>query len=378
MATANQASQGVKQLKEPTALSFQYHLRDIRGCGHFRAFKPMLALNNLDHPLLQTSAFASDRVILADGSYSNINLVVFQSVAGQEYTKVIRNMRRMLDLNQFLIYDTDDNLFDIPSWNFAAEHYKPEVLDDISQMMTLADLVSVSTEYLKGEYSQFNKNIVVQPNRLIKAIWGEPTWINHNNKKPRIMYAGSDNHFSVSESSDVGDFSMELIEFIKETVDKYEWVLIGGCPASLRGLRGKGIEYYTWHSLLHFYPLMQRLKIDINLAPLQHNDFNKSKSNLKALESTALGVPLVCTDIEPYKGLPGAHYETSDMIEAIKGLAENPERREKEWQAMHDMLRQELVWEENDNTVKYVNNFTRAVYGWEVPLGMGNKLNGAL
>jgi len=39
---------------------------------------------------------------------------------------------------------------------------------------------------------------------------------------------------------------------------------------------------------------------DIGIAPLENTDFNKGKSELKYIEYSALGIPVVCTDIEPY------------------------------------------------------------------------------
>lgn len=373
-----QWNKNVQVRTQPFNLHFQYHLRDIRGCGHFRAFKPQLALNNFDHPVVSTAAFATDRCILTDNSYDNVQMSVFQSVAGPDYFKVIKQLRRLLSPEQYIVYDTDDNLFCIPEWNFAHNSYDESMLSDIESIIRSVDILSCSTPYLADFYRKWNDKVVVNPNHLIKAMWGEPEFVNHNNPKPRILYAGSDNHFAVDNNDKRGDFDSEFIDFVMSTLDKYQWVFVGGTPAQLRGERNGKIEYHGWHSLLHFYPLLQNLKADIYLAPLADVEFNKYKSNLKCLEATALGVPIVCTDIEPYKDIPGAFKSTGEMIAEIDRLVSSSMYREAKWKEMHDILRPTLFWEENENTLKYINNFTRLAYGFEVPYGMGNKLRGSL
>ena len=54
-------------------------------------------------------------------------------------------------------------------------------------------------------------------------------------------------------------------------------------------------------------PIRRRLAglgLDIAIAPLETNAFNAAKSNLRILEYGILGWPVVCTDIEPYRGAP--------------------------------------------------------------------------
>ncbi len=51
------------------------------------------------------------------------------------------------------------------------------------------------------------------------------------------------------------------------------------------------------------YPAkLASLKLDLALAPLEHNVFNECKSNLRLLEYGACGFATICTDIVPYQG----------------------------------------------------------------------------
>ena len=53
------------------------------------------------------------------------------------------------------------------------------------------------------------------------------------------------------------------------------------------------------------YPArLARMNLDIAVAPLVDHPFNRAKSALKLLEYGALALPVVATDIEPYRGAP--------------------------------------------------------------------------
>ena len=54
------------------------------------------------------------------------------------------------------------------------------------------------------------------------------------------------------------------------------------------------------------------------IAPLSDNNFNKSKSNLKYLEASALGLPIACQDLCTYKDAPIKFKTGDEMIDRIK------------------------------------------------------------
>lgn len=60
-----------------------------------------------------------------------------------------------------------------------------------------------------------------------------------------------------------------------------------------------------FHSGVPFdwYPQkLASLSLDLALVPLEINLFNECKSNLRLLELGACGIPVICSDIEPYRG----------------------------------------------------------------------------
>lgn len=91
------------------------------------------------------------------------------------------------------------------------------------------------------------------------------------------------------------------------------------CPESLRPYIK---EWHQGVSIEHYASTLAALDLDLAIAPLETNMFNSCKSNLKVLEYGACGYPVICTDIEPYRGgLPVTRVKNkfSDWVDAIRG-----------------------------------------------------------
>ena len=347
----------IRRVKRPAKIAFTQYLGDFSGCGNIRVIYPSLLLNtyyNLSDRL-QFESIYLNRYIPDKSFYANSLFVVMQRSSTEQQLEIIKHFKAN-NRNKALIYECDDDLFNIPEWNFAADFYNNKK-SIIKNIMANCTGITVSTPTLKRLYSKYNKNIVVIPNHLPKFLWGDTVYKEKRSKKMRICYPGSFNHFD--DKSDKGDFDKELIDFIKDTVDEYQWVFVGGIPRSLSD--NPAIEKHGWQSVLNFPLFMRNLDIDLMLAPLQNNVFNKSKSNIKALEATVLGVPLLCSNIDPYFGLPGACDTTEYMIHQIQMMDKNEDLRYDIWKKQYKAVKNQLYWEENDNIIKYVDSFLKLI-----------------
>ena len=179
---------------------------------------------------------------------------------------------------------------------------------------------------------------------------------------------GSSNHFSHPEMKGLpegGDFGKGLMEFIRGTVDKYTWVIMGGFPQELNDIKDK-IEYHSWEATA-FYPAKAKsLKLDLAIAPLEPCRFNEGKSNIKLLEYTALGIPGVFTDITPYRKAPCKAKNDEEMIAQIEKLATDRDYWTQIRDQQYEVVKSDLWWEENDNILKYINVYLEAC-GWRIP-----------
>ena len=351
---------------KPAKISFKYHLRDTFGCGHYRGIIPATMMINIMNPIARVQATITDRIFPHPSMYENVHFAVLQRLDGEHFYNVVRALKKVLTPQTKLVYDIDDDLFNIPKWNFASQYFTKDKVEFVKKIISECDMVVTSTDSLAKLYGKYNDTVVVAPNRLSRLMWGAPRWKDWGHEKPRIYYAGSDNHFDLDNKKNHGDFDLKLCKFIESTRNDYQWIFIGGMPGYLRNKNYPEITRIGWHSFLHYIEFMRSQQADIVLAPLQDCVFNRGKSNVKAMESIAIGAPLLASDITPYHGLDRASKTAEEMIAHIQELAVDPDKRKATWEQQHAMIRPELFWEENDNNLKHLNIHMIAGFNTEV------------
>jgi glycosyltransferase involved in cell wall biosynthesis len=230
-----------------------------------------------------------------------------------------------------LIYEIDDLVFheDIPEYNkFKPAFTDPKIRENILQIMNLCDEVTVTCQFMKEYYSSKtgHKNVTIIPNFPPKMWLGnfyDPKWISDSydqfNKKPRILYAGSGAHFDVENRVGQDDDFAHVVKAISDTVDEFQWVFLGAFPLPLRHLVESGkIEFHQWSSLYNYGEKIKNLRINMMVAPLKDNNFNRSKSDLKLIEANAFGIPIACQDMCTYEDAPFKFKTGDEMIEVVR------------------------------------------------------------
>jgi len=239
----------------------------------------------------------------------------------------------------FIVYTLDDLINDLDVTNPFRKHIPPNSRTRFRYALERCDRLVLSTEYLADTYRHFISDIKVIPNRLEKDVWLPLASEKRTAAKPRIGWAGGSTH--------QGDLIL-LKEIIEKTRNEADWIFFGMCPDEIRPLLAE------YHDLVPFqdYPAyLASLNLDIAVAPLAHSPFNQGKSNLRLLEYGALGIPVVCTDIDPYQKSPACRVANSpnDWIAAIRERIYDPDAREREGKAMRDWVRRNYILEEHLN-----------------------------
>ena len=276
----------LEKLKRPCRIGFLSYLGDTQGCGTIRIIHPYLLLNHFRMDGVMTNGTYMMNFIHYPDFYKNFSFVQFQRAATKDHLNIYRHYKNNIQpkLRTPLIYEIDDLLVDIPEWNYACEYYKQNE-EYVKQMMSMSDAVVVSTPKLKEIYSKYNKNISVILNHLPKFIWGEiyPKHINNpREKRPRILWAGSQNHFAPKHMHDKGvkggDFGSTLMDFIRKTTDKYDWCFVGALPIELNDLSDSSkITFTPWKNIFEYPHAIKALEPDICIAPLEDSVFNSCK-----------------------------------------------------------------------------------------------------
>lgn len=235
------------------------------------------------------------------------DLTIHQRQYGDLQLNYFRLLKNQLKIP--CIYELDDYLHGISPLSPAFLVYnnpqtKDKLFANVHAYLTEANALTVSTDYLKRMYSKYNKNIYVLPNYIDYEIFAE-----EKTQKPEhgdeiwIGWAGSATHLP-----DLKIIVEPVSKILKEFPNTR--LVLGGWDGYYRTKEGR--TSYLWEKIpreriillkwvkdIREYPKMLA-HFDIGLAPLADIVFNRCKSNIKYLEYSACGVPVIASEVEPY------------------------------------------------------------------------------
>lgn len=317
------------------------HPADTGGCGFYRCFFPKLAAQTLrkDIRLIESTKF-----IPIPQFYRDLRLVRIQRQISNEQAHYILNFLKPLSdkIGFWLSYEIDDviGMDDIPRYNTGWQAYQnPQFMQNVHYIMNNCDFVTVTCEALADYYHKKfavpRENLLVVPNFIPKWWIGDiydeekiTKRYEKNSSKRRIAFASSTTHFDIMNvNGGIDDFT-HVNDFVRSTIDKYQWVFIGGVPQQLRDLAdNKKLEIYRGFDLLNYPSDFNKLNVDLVVAPLQDNVFNRCKSNIKFIEMGAMGIPCICQDLTPYQKYTDLVFRNSDDLQnKIDYVFESKER----------------------------------------------------
>jgi O-antigen biosynthesis protein len=310
--------------------SYINYVADYGGCGHWRSIWPS---NHLNMKGKSVSIYLN-RMVFDKAWYKGVTCIRVQRQVAAHQLEFIKFLKSIQPECGFkMIYEIDDVIFkeDIPEYNAQKPAFdSDEVRQNSIEIINMCDEVTVTCDYMRRLYIERTgkEEVTVIPN------FPPESWIGvHYNKekvyrgfekhkqKPRILYAGSGTHYDVkNRNNGVDDFS-EIIEFVANTTDKYQWVFLGAFPPAFKSLvRDKKVELHPWVNIQEYPKKLSELDVQLVIAPLLDNSFNKSKSDIKFFEAAALGIPCLCQDLCTYNSVP-AELRFGDVDEFERKIA---------------------------------------------------------
>jgi glycosyltransferase involved in cell wall biosynthesis len=206
-----------------------------------------------------------------------------------------------------LVYEQDDDVFSIGphNWNAYRVYSKETVRDVCMHALEVSDMVTTTTETLAGVLREYNSNVHVLPNCI-------PAWVcdaeRRRTDRPRIGWMGGASH-----GLDAGVIAQPVRKFI-ERFGGWDLHLIGTDYRDTFKVPAARSDFTRWIQVNDDPDGYYRMPdFDIGLAPLTFDEFNKSKSPLKALEYGALGIPVIASDYPPYRDYV-RHGETGFLV----------------------------------------------------------------
>ncbi len=209
------------------------------------------------------------------------------------YQAILKEAER---INIPIILDMDDNLLLLPE-----EHpdrisgYYIKNLVPLIHALHRVDAIFVTNQNLANHFSTYSKAIYILPNYLDDGIW-KPGEIDRTNDDPlKLLYMGTSTHkpdllslTRVFRKLSTKYPDIQLISVGIEPPDEVSQVITTKYIPKLS-------DNYT-----EFAQKLPLINGNIAIAPLVANEFNRGKSPLKYFEYSAVSLPAVYSNIEPY------------------------------------------------------------------------------
>lgn len=268
-------------------------LRDPGGCGYWRVTLPS---KNMD----MTDIY----VDVTGGTVGFDYLMKYETIFVQRMHNwdSFSVMERLKKGGKRLIYDIDDDIFSIPTSNPSYNAFGRNEQMAAVECMKLADVVVVSTTSLKQRIEEIipGCNTVMIPNAIdpddgwvpLKSIGSPDGW-------KRIFWQGSSTH------NEDWNECFEAVQQVMLDRDDVRLVLMGFLPTRVCEIAEEPqcknrIEYMGPLEPEAYFRLIKHIRGEVGLAPLCNNLFNQSKSCIKWMENSLIGMPTAASDVRPY------------------------------------------------------------------------------
>ncbi|MCL2899846.1 glycosyltransferase [Brenneria tiliae] len=282
------------------------HAADYWGCGHYRVRQPLVALKEAN---LIDGTLADNLLAIPQLARYAPDVMIFQRQLQPSFHLWAERSNQLN--HSFKIFELDDYSPNLPLKNIHRQQndQPKDIIKRLRKSLSFVDRFVVSTQPLAEAFSGLHPDIRVVENRLPVLWWNDKQGLRRQSNKPRVGWGGGLSH--------TGDLEL-ITDIVRDLADEVEWVFFGMCPEKLRPYvhefhRGVEIDLYPAR--------LASLNLDLALAPLEDNLFNRCKSNLRLLEYGACGFPVICTDLDPYQGdLPVTRVRNryKDWMDAIR------------------------------------------------------------
>ncbi len=304
-------------------------LKDRGGAGYWRMVLPSKYLGRR-----LSGAFRID-VTAAEVKFEHLleyDTVFVQRLHDWESYYVLEKLKKA---GKRIVYDMDDDIFSLTPDNPAFHVISRDNQQAAVACMKLADDVTTTTDVLADGLSQVTGRLPeVIPNALdTQDGWNATDQCGSPDGHKRIFWQGSATHDADWE------VCIEAVDRAMQRHEELRLVILGYLPKAVQQRvklphwKGK-VEYVGFSDPETYFDLIKHIRAEVGLAPLTSSNFNRSKSPIKWLEATLIGMPVVASQGHPYSdviddGKSGRLVAGSpdEWFEAIEGYLTNADSR---------------------------------------------------
>ena len=254
-------------------------------------------------------------------AFKFFDIIIFQRIQNMPALALIEKLREEYPKVK-LVAELDDSVGDVPpsspyKWK---EHHKWS-----AEHLYRSDAVVCSTQYLADsiKFIVKDKPIHIAPNCINNKTWKFKKPKNRIENEIRFGYVGGGAHdedLLIVYRAILPLF--ELYPGLKLVVRYGGWK-----PQWLKDHPQIDFQCVGW-SIDEYPQKISDMNIDVGLAPLRDSEFNRCKSNLKWLEWASMNIPLIASNVEPYRntgeygGIRLVDNTTAEWNDALYGTIE--------------------------------------------------------
>lgn len=374
--------------KEKGKLNIYMHISENSGVGYYRQYLPAVKLRESGIANVLISDFR-----WGEGDHKEPDLDTLFEIANWADIIVVgrKDIRDFYaqwgGIREFfnipIVMDTDDNVRFVRPSNPGYVGYFPgseAIMWNKVGISKVFDAVTVSTQDLVDFHKKECPRIYLLPNNLD---------IKHWNHQPRNVWEDGFTTIGFIGSSAHGEGVKMIKKPIVEILKKYpktKFLITGAYNIYFTDVDKellKRIEWIPWIKLQDWPTSVKKLGIDIGLAPLADNMFNRAKSNLRWMEYSLAHMCTIVSPVKPYLCVKDGETgfiarEQKDWQRIMEKLINNPNLRKK----VAEQAYQEICTQYNidtnivlwDNTYKEIHKKFHEFWGAKkqfIPLGKG-------
>lgn len=258
---------------------------DTGGCRWYRLTVPLAELGRRGHQVGHGISYSA--------AWDDADAVIGMRVANPGPSTL---WRAWAEQGRKLIYDADDDYFSVDRANRQAWQFfsRPDAQRRIAANVEMASVITCATERLAEVMRPYNPRVAVVPNALPAEVLTWPT-NRTDNGLVTLGWAGTP-----STLPDLAPLAGKLRRFL----DRHPRVELHTIGLPAHHIAGVGLRHERVRCTPHIPDPQDYLKavdFDVWVAPYRPIAFNRAKVPTKALEAGALGIPIVASDIRPYR-----------------------------------------------------------------------------
>jgi glycosyltransferase involved in cell wall biosynthesis len=336
------------------------------GCDFYRCVIPLeksMELSGITYRELWSEKLMADILLYKEEFKKKMDsdIYLIQRLNTVPFLKRIKQYILDNGINSRIVMDFDDNVFKISPLSGHYKDYGTENvrikmidgsehdlwkdgvngfdlalnrsrLDNVKEVVSMADMVTVTTPILAGVFREFNDNVRILPNCVDLNEWKKLP-LEKNDSSIRLYWGGGMSHW---------EDLLLIRDTLKRICEKYEnvkIVMLGWMPEGFEETFPGRVEFHPWSNFYAYSYKYASLGVDIALIPLVDNEFNRCKSCIKWIEASSLEIPSVVSYVSPYKELESLSDKDlavfidgngpESWFKGISELIDNPELRKR-------------------------------------------------